>query len=356
MRPLAFYAPLKSPNHPNPSGDREIARSLMQALVFAGFDPELVSEFRTLEKQGDDAAQAALIAEAHALVPDLIAQGRDAGWSVWVTYHNYYKAPDLLGPAVARALGIPFVQIEATRARKRLGGPWDRFARAAEAAADAADALFFFTQRDAIALRNYAPPGQRLVHLHPFLPELTLPEPGRRSGSIFTAAMMRPGDKQASYEVLAQTLQHLTGRWHIEIAGDGPARPTIEAALAPVKHHVTFLGQLNRASLAEAYGRARIFLWPGVNEAIGMVYLEAQAAGLPVVAQNRPGLIDVLAPHLSYPHPAEGPAALAQTLQRYLDATPDPDPIREYITAHHLLPAAAATLGTTLTALIEAKT
>jgi len=356
MRPLAFYAPLKSPNHPNPSGDREIARNLIHALGLAGFDAALVSEFRTLEKQGNDARQATLITEADALVPQLIAAGRRAGWRAWVTYHNYYKAPDLLGPAVANALDIPFVQIEATRARKRLGGPWDRFARAAEAAADAADAHLYFTHRDAVALQNYAPLGQRHVHLRPFLPVAELPPASQRTAQIFTAAMMREGDKLASYKILAESLQHLTGDWHIDIAGDGAARTEVENALAPVADRVTFLGQLDRDNLAAAYVRAQMFFWPGVNEAIGMVYLEAQAAGLPVVAQNRPGLIDVLAPHLSYPAPEAGPKALAEVLQTYLEQPLDPGPIRDHIKAHHLLPAAAATLGGTLESLIEART
>ena len=38
-RPVAFYAPLKSPNHPLPSGDRTMARLLMKALDRAGFAP-----------------------------------------------------------------------------------------------------------------------------------------------------------------------------------------------------------------------------------------------------------------------------------------------------------------------------
>ena len=37
--PIAFYAPLKSPNHPAPSGDRTMARLLMKALRAAGFAP-----------------------------------------------------------------------------------------------------------------------------------------------------------------------------------------------------------------------------------------------------------------------------------------------------------------------------
>ena len=35
-RRMAFYAPLKAPDHPTPSGDRRMARLLIQALEAAG--------------------------------------------------------------------------------------------------------------------------------------------------------------------------------------------------------------------------------------------------------------------------------------------------------------------------------
>ena len=45
---------------------------------------------------------------------------------VWFTYHVHHKAPDLLGPAVSRALGIPYVDRGgvdcAEAARRPLGG------------------------------------------------------------------------------------------------------------------------------------------------------------------------------------------------------------------------------------------
>ena len=46
---VAFYAPLKSPAHPVPSGDRRIARALLQALALGGHDTTLVSIFRCFD-------------------------------------------------------------------------------------------------------------------------------------------------------------------------------------------------------------------------------------------------------------------------------------------------------------------
>lgn len=325
-----------------------MARALMSALNLAGYSPRLAADLRTRDGKGETSAQIALEAEADALLPSLIAEGRRAGWAFWLTYHNYYKAPDLLGPHVARALNIPYLQVESTRARKRFGGAWDRFAHHAEAAADAAQAIFHLTTRDAEALHKFARPGQQIIHLPPFLPRRTLPPKATGQGDILVAGMMRAGDKMESYRLVAQTFAHLRGTWHAEIAGDGPLRADVEALMAPFAEHVRFLGALDAAGMQAAYDRARLLFWPGVNEAFGLVYLEAQAAGLPVAAQDRPGVCDVLPPDLVFPKPEEGPAVLARTVQALRSTPPDPTSLRDRIERDHLLPTAVQCLQQTL--------
>ena len=350
MIPLAFYAPLKAPGHPTPSGDREIARALRDALRGAGFDPVLASDLRSLDTVGDRDKQNAIRRQASAQLPALIAHGAQEGWRAWVSYHNYYKAPDLLGPSVSKALGIPYVQIESTRARKRLTGPWERFASAAEAAADAATAILFFTDRDAKALRAYHPEGQTLRHLPPFLNRTDLPVAGDRQGPLLAVGMMRPGDKLASYELIAATLERLREDtdWRLDIAGDGTARPQVEALMAPFGDRVRFLGQLDAEGLARAYASARALIWPGVNEAIGLTYLEAQAAGVPVLAQDRPGLREVIAPDNPLVPVEAGPDGLAAMLRQFAEAPPDAVALRKHISARHLRAAAAGVLKATL--------
>lgn len=345
---VAFYAPMKAPTHPVPSGDRTMARAILAALEHGGLTWDLVSTLQTRDKAGDQAVQNRLFAAARDEAQGLIERGRAAGWTVWLTYHCYYKVPDLLGPAVSAALGIPYVQIEATRARKRLGGPWDAFAEAAEAACDAADVIFHLTARDAEALRAYAPPGQRILQLRPFLARSDLPPLSSRSGPMISVGMLRHGDKFASYEVIADTLKLLqTPDWQLLIAGDGPALAAIASMMQPFGDRVQLRGSLGPAEMQDVYGEASLLFWPGVNEAFGMTYLEAQAAGLPVVAQDRPGVRDVLAPG-PYPTPDEGPAALAAAIDRLL-ANPEArqtagDHARAHVAAHHLLPSASNTL------------
>ena len=57
---IAFYAPLKAPNHPVASGDRTMARSFVQALSHAGHEVSLASRLRTFDAKGDPARQVRL--------------------------------------------------------------------------------------------------------------------------------------------------------------------------------------------------------------------------------------------------------------------------------------------------------
>jgi glycosyltransferase involved in cell wall biosynthesis len=232
--PVAFYAPLKSPNHPAPSGDRTVARLLLAALAEAGFAPMLASELRSFEPNGDEGRQRAIQAlareEAERLA-GLYESGAETRPALWFTYHLYYKAPDHLGPCIAQRLGIPYVVAEASRAGKRAGGPWAFAHAAAERAIDAADLVLVITDNDRAALERARPDRQRLVNLPPFLDLAGRPArdpspvtPGE-TPRLLTVAMMREGDKLASYRLLAGALATLADRtWSLDIVGDGPAR------------------------------------------------------------------------------------------------------------------------------------
>ena len=50
---IAFYAPLKAPDHPVPSGDRAMARALIAALKAGGQQVTLTSDLRLFDGKGD---------------------------------------------------------------------------------------------------------------------------------------------------------------------------------------------------------------------------------------------------------------------------------------------------------------
>ena len=67
---------------------------------------------------------------------------------IWFTYHLYHKAPDWLGPAVSRALDIPYVVAEASVAAKQRDGKWAIGYAGSIAAIEAAAATIFFNPVD----------------------------------------------------------------------------------------------------------------------------------------------------------------------------------------------------------------
>lgn len=311
---VAFYAPLKAPTHSTPSGDRRVARLLIHALALAGHEVELASDFRSYEGGGDPARQAALRDEGGAVADTLIKSflsDPSKRPELWFTYHLYYKAPDWLGPAVAAALGIPYVLAEASHAAKRALGPW-AIGHEATARALGCAARVFSLSRDDIAGLLPLVPKDRLAFLPPFLD----PAPYQLASSqrsahrqrlaeqlslspeepwIVVAAMMREGDKLASYRTLAGTLERLADLpWRLLVAGDGPARRAVEEVFFSLKDRIRFLGALEDEPLARLYAACDLLAWPAVNEAFGMALLEAQAAGLPVVSCALRGVPDVV--------------------------------------------------------------
>ena len=358
VKQLAFYAPLKSPDHPVPSGDREIAQSLMAALATnsLGLKVCLASQLRCYDGQGDESVQQNISDQASVEIERMLASA--GNWQAWVTYHNYYKAPDLIGHAVSQRLQIPYLLIEASIAKSRLNGPWADFAVKADAATASADVVFYLTERDRVALEQYRPEDQKLVHLAPFLNQTALPPDvavQRKNKRLLAVGMHRYGDKLESYRIIAAALSHIeTTDWQLHIIGDGPARAEVESMFAPYGKQVEFLGQCDRDDVNIAYQQASVFVWPGVNEAFGMVYLEAQAAGLPVVAQDRPGVREVIATSESL-LPVGDPQSIARTIDRLLASPSEHQSMaqagREFVSSRHLLDSAARTLSEQLVCL-----
>ncbi|WP_112663152.1 glycosyltransferase family 4 protein [Microvirga flavescens] len=282
-----------------------MARLFMKALDRAGFSPFLASELRTLDKDGDPPKQAAIRDASEQEADSLIAQYKALPARerprLWFTYHVYYKAPDWIGPRVADALDIPYVVAEGSRAAKRAQGPWALAHHGAESALDRADAIFVMTDADRVALERARPEGQKLISLPPFLDAQEWDAPShparheRAEARLLTVAMMREGDKLASYRILADALTRVSPPWRLDIVGDGEARDTVKNLFSDFGDRVHFHGAVeDRGFLRSLYESADLFLWPAVNEAYGMVLLEAQLFGCPVVAGAYGGVANVV--------------------------------------------------------------
>ena len=354
---VAFYAPLKAPGHPVPSGDRAIARLLLAALERAGatrgWEVDVASRFRSFDGAGDADRQARLRAIGARIADRLLHRYREApgGRSpeLWFTYHLYHKAPDWIGPVVSERLGIPYLVAEASYAAKQRGGLWSIGHEAAAGAIRQADAILALNRDDVAGVRQVARDRSRVIVLPPFLgprgvagdesrldrepapvdgegspgPSRRFPPPlaagspaapgragaratiSRRFGVpddmpwLLCVAMMRGGRKLASFEVLADAFARpalAAARWHLVVAGEGPARREVESAFAGrlPAGRVTFTGRVEGDALAGLYAGADLFVWPAVGEPMGMAMLEAQGHGLPVVSARTRGVPDLV--------------------------------------------------------------
>ncbi|HHI82915.1 MAG TPA: glycosyltransferase, partial [Rhizobiales bacterium] len=109
---------------------------------------------------------------------------------------------------------------------------------------------------------------------------------------LITVAMMRGGVKLESYEMLAQALAVIAGHdWTLTIIGDGRERARVEKLFVQFEPgRITWTGEVSPGEVRSHLADGDIFVWPGIGEAYGLAYLEAQAAGLPVVALDTHGV------------------------------------------------------------------
>lgn len=312
---IAYYAPMKPPTDSMPSGDREIARLFKRVLVEAGHDVHLASRFRAWEGKGDSCRQQRLCRIGTRLADRLLRRYRmeppTHRPAMWFTYHLYHKAPDWLGPRVSQRLGIPYVVAEACYAPKQSGGPWRIGHDAVGHAIAHADAVLALNSKDIGCVRPLLKDPKQLVHLGPFVDTSRYAVNGDRGECrralaqrfdldsevpwLLAVAMMREGDKLASYQMLGVALRELADRpWRLLIVGDGDARLAVETAFRESGDRVVFAGLQSPESLLPFYAAADIFVWPAVNEAFGMALLESQAAGMAAVVGHTVGVADIV--------------------------------------------------------------
>ncbi|WP_187968068.1 glycosyltransferase family 4 protein [Aquibium microcysteis] len=372
MTRIAFYAPLKPPGHPIPSGDREIARNLLKALALAGFDPFVASEAIAYQKRPSAALFLDRKARCEAETERLLAAWRTEPAlrpDVWMTYHPYCKAPDWIGPPLCRALDIPYVTVEACRTRQDTDTDWADGRAVVQAAVRQAVANFCLKPADRAYLESVLPDASTILPLKPFtdladLPDAAVPQDTGADGDgplILAVGMMRPGAKIESYRLLAEAMSGLLDRpWRLTIVGDGPGRSEVEAMFALAGNRVRFTGALPHPEVLGWIQRADLFAWPGVREAFGVAYLEAQANGLPVAAFATTGVPVVVAHGESgLLAPEFDVAAYRGNLARLLSSPEDRARLgaggRAKVMREHGLEAAAMALKTVLSPLLATR-
>lgn len=275
-----------------------MARLLMQAMRISGHEVEVVSELRSFQREPEgsgDTLQAEAEVEKQRIATNWLGDGKP---DIWFCYHPYYKARDLLGPELCQRFGLAYVTAEASYSPKRNGMGWAETQSALLADLRLAATNICFTTRDFDGLSK-ADQGLRLAMLPPFIDASIFakqsPSPTRYR--LATVAMMRRGDKMSSYKALAEALKLLPSDlpWTLDIIGDGPERGEAQNLFGTIDAgRIVWHGEQRPEAIAHILSNASIYVWPGHGEAYGLAYLEAQAAGLPVVAERIAGVPEVV--------------------------------------------------------------
>ena len=293
-RNIAFYAAIKPPDHPIPSGDRLIAANLFQALKTGGHKVHLASRYICYSKRSaaeyfNDRKEGAL-AEADRLTAHYLGQTEPHRPDLWITYHPYCKAPDWIGPRVSAALGIPYVTVEAARTNQGVDGEWDPWREDAQAGLKQAARHLWFKPTDRDYLKRLLGGEEKLARIPVFLDSSaeTLASPAALPGHwkpetpvLVTAGMMRKGKKLENYRILARVLDGVQETpWNLVLVGGGPEEDAVRDAFGGISsERLHFTGEITQPEVLQWMRASNLFIWPGWKEPIGMVYLEAQLQG-----------------------------------------------------------------------------
>jgi glycosyltransferase involved in cell wall biosynthesis len=297
---IAFYAPLKPPDHPVPSGDRQMARQLIAALGSKGNIVTVASQLRCYLRDSSHIEFNEAVANSRNEIARITRE-----WSVsapadmWLTYHPYYRAPDLLGPGIAKQFGIPYVTCEASYAAKRDRDGWQEQQAIVKDAVRQAALNLCFTNRDRQGLAEIVT-ASSLANILPFITVEPVSSDSDRApsppGHLIAVAMMRGGVKFESFKILAAALALLQDvPWHLTIVGHGPLAEAVKELFRDhPQDRLHWTGEVAPEEVRHCLRQASIYVWPGSGEAYGLAYLEAQAAGLPVIAQAVAGVPEVV--------------------------------------------------------------
>ncbi|MBV8195125.1 MAG: glycosyltransferase family 4 protein [Candidatus Dormibacteraeota bacterium] len=223
------------------------------------------------------------------------------------------------GVLLLRALDVPLVytahhtyrQAYGRSSPRRVLDPLEarayrRAARVLAVSQSTADALM--AMRVAADRIEVLPPG-----VHTNNDSVAQHEPGR----MLFVGRLEPekGALTAARDVMLPLVGRRRGSTGV-VVGDGRLRPQMRALLRD-EPSIALLGRVDDDRLASEYERARVLVMPSLYEGLGLVALEAQARGTPVVGYDVTGLRDAVRGGVLVP--AGDVAALRASTLRLLD-------------------------------------
>jgi glycosyltransferase involved in cell wall biosynthesis len=102
----------------------------------------------------------------------------------------------------------------------------------------------------------------------------------------------------------------------LKIVGKGPEERKLKNLSKELRASVEFLGFVSDEELLNCYGRAKALIFPGVED-FGLVPVEAAAAGCPVIALAKGGVVDSMTAETAEFYEEESAAALQEAILRF---------------------------------------
>ena len=226
-------------------------------------------------------------------------------------YHSHFAESEVrpLGRWIGRTAAELLVSLAARYARRLYG----RFSRTLVASPQLAQTLAGW----GIANTAHVDLGVDAVRFHPgnraaARAELGIPADSRVLLSVGRLAA------EKNTRLLCDAFRRLDG-YHLLITGEGLQRDAVERLIAETGA-VTWLPFLDRhEDLLRLFHAADLFVHPGVQETFGLVTLEAQACGLPVVGIRGTPMDRIVCHTQDFWAPENSAAALAGAIECAFD-------------------------------------
>lgn len=139
--------------------------------------------------------------------------------------------------------------------------------------------------------------------------------------AIVFAGRLDPQKQPLALADIAHALRQLgtANPWRLVVVGDGPLAGPLRSRLKAFEldGHVSMVGWQDNPHAALAV--ADIVLLPSLYEGLSVALIEAQAAGLPIVASNVKGNREVVIPETGFLCAATEPTTYARSLARLID-------------------------------------
>jgi len=200
---------------------------------------------------------------------------------------------------LSRALGVPFVCQDHDYGEIADCERYPRRRRLFEQAAGEASSMFVVSRKMAADLGRIVPYAKIDIlynGANSTLAATDLIPAGQRSRTVFGAGMLV---ERKGFEIVIRAWAEVARRFpeaRLRIAGDGPEHERLLALRDSLglSSSITFLGYTNHEQVMAEMAQSRVFALASWSEPFAVVYMEALAAGCPIVWGRDGGVSDVL--------------------------------------------------------------